>query len=1040
MAKLHPNLNACINCARARGITISSESGTGSFTRQNKRQLPLVNAGGLARWPDSFCQMSKKLDGMENGFGTLSAFPIPQRRQIAPEHQLALSMTVRNLRLIVMLFSFIALSTAGVKSLAADFVVSTPNCQNSWTINGSAANPTLTLVRGRTYTFAVSSCAQHPFTIGYTVFGAVPPGVTGQNTTSGTITYVVPTNAVNCLYFCNKHGFSGRIVMVDPPVPVANFSASPTGGVVPVTVSFSNLSSNATSYAWDFGDGSTSSAANPTHTYTTIGSYTVKLTATGSLGTNVLSRPNYIVITATVPLAASFSASPTLGVAPLPVVFSNQSSGATTYLWAFGDGTTSSAVSPTHTYASPGSFTVTLTAIGSTGSTVLTRTNYVVLTSPSTVVANFTAAPVSGAAPLSVVFRNQSNGATTYFWDFGDGTSSSAADPSHTYTTSGVYTVKLTASAGGGNNTVTRADYIVVTDPPPVITYNPLTIPPTLSGSSFNLWLSETNKQFWDAGAAPLPILAHGAPTTTYGYNGMQFWGPTLIMTNGDFVQINVTNNLIDSTTVHWHGFHIPAIMDGGPHQFIPAGTVWSPSFKVLNSAATYWYHPHLHTTTQRQLTYGAGGFIIVRDAAEAALALPRTYGVDDIPIGFTSRRFLTNSFHGVAPGNQFAFDHLLDNYGDFILANGTYLPQATLPRQYVRLRILNAEIMRGYNLGFSDDRTFYVIANDQGLLDAPVPVTRVKLMVGERVEILLNLGADASGSTLDLKAYNSGQVFGFPGNEGDPVTPNGESGPIKASLLNNTDFNLLHIVVTNATANAIVYLPQTLVTNTYLTTNDVTNVRSISLTGGDVGAEYTFNDAAYSPTFLNHTIDLNAIEQWNITGSTVFGHALHIHDIKFKIVSRSGGTQVSTNGLPAPYESGWKDTVYVPVEENVSVIAKYDDFASNLNPFMFHCHFLNHEDGGMMGQFVVVNHEVEDLAIASFVRGPANEKIVMNFKATSGTTYTLQFSSDLTQSSWRDIASVTSNGSSVTYTETDPVRLAATPGFYRVKIPAITQ
>ena len=135
-------------------------------------------------------------------------------------------------------------------------------------------------------------------------------------------------------------------------------------------------------------------------------------------------------------------------------------------------------------------------------------------------------------------------------------------------------------------------------------TYNALWIPPTLSGTTFNLWLSQTNRAF----------RATGAKTVTYGFNGADFWGSTLIMNKGDVVQINMTNNLPAITTVHWHGFHIPAIMDGGPHQMISPGTVWSPSFIVKNDAATYWYHPHLHGIAQEQHTKGAGGFIIVRD------------------------------------------------------------------------------------------------------------------------------------------------------------------------------------------------------------------------------------------------------------------------------------------------------------------------------------------------------------------------------------------------------------------------------------------
>ena len=137
-------------------------------------------------------------------------------------------------------------------------------------------------------------------------------------------------------------------------------------------------------------------------------------------------------------------------------------------------------------------------------------------------------------------------------------------------------------------------------------------------------------------------------------------------------------------------------------------------------------------------------------------------------------------------------------------------------------------------------------------------------------------------------------------------------------------------------------------------------------------------------------------------------------------------------------YETGWKDTVYVQRNSVVSVIAKYDTFASNTNPFMFHCHFSPHEDGGLMQQFVVVNNSVEDLAIASFTRTGSNNFIQLDFKATTGTTYVLQYSTDLTTGSWTDIGSVTSDGTSATFTETDATRLGQARGFYRVTIPTI--
>jgi hypothetical protein len=101
----------------------------------------------------------------------------------------------------------------------ADFSVSTPNDVFAYTINGTGNNPTITLMRGKTYTFAVNSNPDHPFAIGTSVFGATPPGVSGNNTSSGTITFAVPTNAANCVYYCSFHGFSGQIQMINAPTP-----------------------------------------------------------------------------------------------------------------------------------------------------------------------------------------------------------------------------------------------------------------------------------------------------------------------------------------------------------------------------------------------------------------------------------------------------------------------------------------------------------------------------------------------------------------------------------------------------------------------------------------------------------------------------------------------------------------------------------------------------------------------------------------------------------------------------------------------------
>ena len=247
--------------------------------------------------------------------------------------------------------------------------------------------------------------------------------------------------------------------------------------------------------------------------------------------------------------------------------------------------------------------------------------------------------------------------------------------------------------------------------------YTKLHIPDTLSGTHFNLVLKDTFKQ-----------LKTGQTTITAGINS-NFWGPTIFINKGDTVHMNILNKLNDSTTIHWHGFHLPAVMDGGPHQVIPPNTVWRPYWKVKNDAATYWYHPHLHEMTQEHLTKGLGGLIIVRDAVESALPLPRTYGIDDIPVVLTSRRYTTS--------NQFVTKQC--SYGDYLLTNGTPNAEFTIPKQVVRLRILNGEMERGFNLGFSDNRTFYVISSGGGLFDKPIAVTRLPIYVGERYEILVD-------------------------------------------------------------------------------------------------------------------------------------------------------------------------------------------------------------------------------------------------------------------------------------------------------------
>lgn len=490
--------------------------------------------------------------------------------------------------------------------------------------------------------------------------------------------------------------------------------------------------------------------------------------------------------------------------------------------------------------------------------------------------------------------------------------------------------------------------------------YNDLWIPDTLSGTNFNLNIKDTFAQ----------IVNTGNQTITGAING-KFWGPTLFINKGDVVHMNVKNGLNDSTTLHWHGMHLPAVMDGGPHQVIPPGTTWQPYWEVKNDAATYWYHPHLHEMTEEQITKGIGGLIIVRDEVESKLALPRTYGVDDIPLVLTDRDFNTSNQFTVVP------------YGDSMMVNGVLRPQYTIPAQVVRLRILNGALERSYNLGFSDGRSFQVITSDGGLLAAPVSLTRYLLHSGERIEILIDCSNDL-GKSINLRAYNSTLAQNVAGGD---LFPNGPF----ANFLARKDFDVLHINVGAKTSNPIIAIPSTLRTVTTIPATDAKITRSLTISDtnivGNKGVSFVINRKLFNINYNNYNLPLNNTEIWEITSTSNFGHPFHIHDVEFNILSSGGAAPVAA-------QAGWKDVVFIPARSTVKFIAKFDDYADSLHPFMYHCHISLHEDDGMMGQFIVTDQTTfvktfsKTMNDFSVYPNPANEKLYFLFNNTDAKIY----------------------------------------------------
>ncbi len=251
-----------------------------------------------------------------------------------------------------------------------------------------------------------------------------------------------------------------------PAAPSASFTGDPLTGCAPLAVDFTDATAgDVTSWAWDFGDGSTSTQQNPTHTYTTAGTYTVTLTATGPGGSDTLVRTNYV--TADPRPGADFTAGTTTGTAPLSVFFVDSSTESpTSWHWDFGDGGTSTAQFPLHTFTAPGSYDVTLIATNACGPDTIVKPGFITVTAPAPTAA-FSADATDVCVGASVGFTDDSTGSvTSWAWDFGDGATSTDQNPSHAYALPGTYTVALTVTGPGGSDTATQTDLIAVSAGP----------------------------------------------------------------------------------------------------------------------------------------------------------------------------------------------------------------------------------------------------------------------------------------------------------------------------------------------------------------------------------------------------------------------------------------------------------------------------------------------------------------------------------------------------------------------------------------------
>jgi len=462
---------------------------------------------------------------------------------------------------------------------------------------------------------------------------------------------------------------------------------------------------------------------------------------------------------------------------------------------------------------------------------------------------------------------------------------------------------------------------------------NSLIIPDTLSGTNFELNLQNGTVPFYS-----------GQATNTMGVNG-NILGPTLIMQKGDFVDITVNNLLDDTTTIHWHGMHVSAENDGGPHTIIEPSGTWNPSFTVMDRAATYWYHPHLHHKTNKHVSKGIAGFIIVRDDDEAALELPRTYGVDDFPLVIQTKDFDASN-QIVVPSNS----------DDVIMVNATLDPALDVPAQVVRLRLLNGSSQRVFKVGLSGNQTFYQIGSDDGLLSEPNAVTRLRMAPGERAELLIDFSV-MQGQTINLKSFASELPNGMYGATYPGMMSMMTLTGYNPNPMNGNDFDMMELNVVAPTNNPVTSIPTTLLEINPLSESSANFSRTLTFTPEAMGPNalnglFYINNLSFDMNTINYSIPLNNIEIWTLTNQSPTAHPFHVHDVHFYVLDRNGVA-------PPASEQGRKDVILVPAMQSTRVIMQFTDFANDNVPYMYHCHMLTHEDGGMMGQFEVVDNTI---------------------------------------------------------------------------------
>lgn len=430
----------------------------------------------------------------------------------------------------------------------------------------------------------------------------------------------------------------------------------------------------------------------------------------------------------------------------------------------------------------------------------------------------------------------------------------------------------------------------------------------------------------------------HNIASSSIGLSSSQhqldYLGPTIKVKRGDVVELSIKNLTNEETMTHWHGLHIPGSVDGSPHQLINPGESWNTTLHIQQEAATCWYHPLGYELGVQQMYLGYVGIIIIEDESNKSLNMPVTYGLDDIPLIIQDKNFDSE-------GKEI-FDLNTRYRGNTLVINGTVKPYITVSPGWVRFRILNATQSRVLDFSFTHGSTFYQIATDGGMLNAPIAMQKVSIAPGQRCELMLLIEEKQQNIALN----------------------------IVDSFWNDLSALALKVLVEDVACTETV-LPNKLRHNSLNVNFNLVDTlpvaKKISTDEIETTKKNILQNTVFNMNEIESAIVRDKDEVWEV--EVKGSYSFHIHGASFLVVS--------INGIP-PESCGWQDTVTIGSEKKelhkMKILISFNtttyrhgvnQFQAAYNstslkyhvPYLYHLVSMDEQGVSKIGQFSVIEH-----------------------------------------------------------------------------------